>query len=407
MKLLAQILTVLLFIGPVVLSVLNWPIESDSGNNRPYPSLFILVIYIFWAFFLNKLNKRNNRWALIIVITAFFTYIGSKLLGRSLNSMVLLNSISLPALYFIFFNSNKLQNMKQTIKKTLIVSFIINTIIAVYERLTMKNIFPISLLHSNTVIDYTHTLDSFRSNSLLGHPLSNALITSIVMIFVLTSTMNYLKKYFLYYIGMLSIFCYNARAAIMISGVTLVLYLLRPIIQNKHTHLRNKFVSIFVIFLSIFIAAYLFYSGYGNRFEVLGDFSTDGSTLARVNIWKVFSYMDYSEILFGISNNEIYSLTERTVGMAHVENWFIMIGMCIGFILTIFFIVLFIPLFKKALTSFDKYTSFLIIIVVIGLASTNNSLSCGVPAIATFFVCSYAFANINDSNGKTESVLLK
>lgn len=393
MNIIAYIITFLLFIGPVVLSLLGWTVEGDMTSHvKYYPAFYILLVFTFSSLFNNSAWNKYNKIALLIVfITIIYFSTTRLLLGRKISSMVLLNSMSLPAMYFLFWHIVK-EKYKKGVLNTILTLFIANNLLAIYERFSHTLFFPFDLIRKDLNMAGVEETDVFRSTALLAHPLSNALIMSIVMSFILLSDMKTNKKYTLYFIGLIGIFCFNARAAIIISVLIFALYHAKRILSDN-TSMSVKILSILLAVVTVIFIKYLFDIGLAGRFAERGNFAQDDSALQRLYVWMLFQKYDISYFLWGLPGDMIQKMTLSAYGSRYVENWFIASTLSVGLIITISIILLFIPLFKSAVKPFSKYNSFLLIFTCIGLASTNNSLACGVPAIATFFTCCYAFGN--------------
>lgn len=394
MKILAYILTFLLFIGPVVLAVIGLPVEGDMKVIYLYPSFYVLILVMFASFFKGKLAKPNYKWAIRIVIVVFSWFLVNKLLGRSNSKMILFNSMALPAMYYMFYEILKDSRFaRNEIRNLMLFLFVFNCLMAIYERLTMTLFFPFDLIRTENEFNFTMIQDmmKFRSSALLGHPLTNALFMSIIMIFILTSKIRPFFKYSLYVLGFFSLFCFNTRAAIILSAGTFVLYAIHPLFQ-KDVPLYRRLLAIGMLLLFIAFGAYLLSAGYGGRFEERGDFDTDSSVMARIDVWDIFAQYGITNFLWGMSGKDVDSVAASVLGATHIENWFILSTMVVGLVITLIVTFSFIPLYRNAQRSFDRYSSFLIFIMVIGLSSTNNSLACGVQALSLYFACCFAFA---------------
>lgn len=394
MNLLAYILTSLLFVGPVILAVVGWPVEGDFKSVYLYPSFYILIVFVLVAFTKGNLKEKKYKYAVWILMVTIVWFLLNKVMGRSNSTMILFNSMALPAMYYIFYEllKNGLLNRK-IIRNLILLFFTINCLVAIYERLTMHLYFPFDLIRTDFDLDMIQEEMVFRSSALLGHPLTNALFMAIIMIFILVSDIRPLKKYLLYIIGFFSLFCFNARAAIMISAGTFALYASRPLFR-RGTSFSKKFFSVVLLFAFGAIGFYLLSAGYGGRFEEQGDFSEDNSTLARIEVWSIFSRYGVTNFLWGMSGKDVEKIAIAVMGITHIENWFILSTMVVGLVVTTIVTLLFIPLYRSAQKMYDRFTSFLLFVVVVGLSSTNNSLACGVQALSLFFACCYAFPQL-------------
>jgi hypothetical protein len=394
MNLLALLLTLLLFLGPVFMAVNGWPIEGFGDKYKVmylYPSFYILTIVIFVFFTQIKFSEKRYKYALYIIIVTFLWYIFNKITGGPAHKNALLQSITLPAMYYVFYEymkENKYE--KDNIKKLLIFLFIFNALMAIYERLTLTLYYPYDLIRSDFDLAFDDE-EVFRSSGMLGHPLTNALIMSIMMTFILVSDINIIIKYCLYFIGFFSLFCFNARAAIVISAGIFVLYIIRPLFKKKAT-MKSRLFGLLFLFAFVFLGVFLIESGYGGRFEARGDISEDNSALARLDVFDIIIQYGVSNFLWGLSGDEVDQIAMAVLGMTHIENWFILSIMYNGLIITSIVTLLFVPIYRNATLPYNKYASFLIFISTIVLGSTNNSFATGIPALSIFFACCYAFS---------------
>lgn len=391
--LLSILITILLFIGPTVLSFIGWPIEGDIAQTKHYyPAFYFLIIfYIINIVFKKKLFTGGYKYTTYIIMTVIIAFILGRLIKGGGRIDLLISNIVMPTLYAAYFIHQPHTN-NRTIQQVIIYMYYINALLAIYERITLQNMFPLSLTYS--YIDFSISTDFdaniFRSTALMGHPLTNALLMSIIMIFILTSnSIKPLHKIMHYIVGLVSLFCYNARGALLISGVFLCFYILKTL-TTQRTKVSIKIFIIILIFLGIQGIFILFQAGFGGRFFE-HNIKEDNSILARFEVWNLLDNINIDFFLVGIFDIENYAI--RILGYNHVENWFILMSLQIGIIFTIIFILLFYKLFKYYLQPYKRFNKLMLAGLTLTVASTNNSLACGVQAIALFFVCCYAFSS--------------
>lgn len=404
MPILSNLITILLFIGATVLSFVGWPIEGDIAQAKHYyPAFYLLFIfYIINIVFKKKLFVGTYKYTTYIMITVILAFMIGRLIKGGGQIDLLIKNIVMPTLYAAYFIHQPHTNNK-TIQRIVIYMYYINALLAIYERITLQNIFPLSLTYSH--IDFTISTDFdaniFRSTALMGHPLTNALLTSIIMIFILTSeSIKPLHKIMHYTVGLVSLFCFNARGAILISGVFLFFYILKTLTAKK-TKANIKFFIIILIFLGIQGIFMLFQAGFGGRFFE-HNIKEDNSILARFEVWNLLDNINIDFFLAGIPDIENYAI--RILGYNHIENWFILMSLQIGIIFTIIFILLFYKLFKYYLQPYKQFDKLMLAGLTLTVSSTNNSLACGVQAIALFFVCCYAFSPYFSQKIKTSKL---
>lgn len=406
MKILTFLLTILLFISPVFMAVNGWPIVGFGDKFKEmylYPSFYILTIVVFFLFIQRRLLEKRYRYALCVIFITFSWFIVNRIADGVANRNVLLHSMNLPAMYYVYYEYMKENEFPiNSLKKLLIFLFLFNALIAIYERLTLTLFYPYDLIRT----DFDYLLDEeevFRSSAMLGHPLTNALIMSIMMTFILISNLRPIVKYSLFFTGFLSLFCFNARAAIIISAGIFVLYMIRPIFK-KDSSKRSRLFAVFVLVVFALFGFYLLQSGYGGRFEERGDFSEDGSVLARLDVFDIVIQYGISNYLWGLPPDEVDQIAMSVLGMTHIENWFILSTLSSGLIITTIVTLLYVPIYRNATLPYSKYSSFLIFIATIVLGSTNNSFATGIPALSIFFACCYAFTPVEPNESEDNEI---
>lgn len=386
----------LIFIGPCFLAYLGWQVEGSNTNliSSFYPSYYILIItHIYLCIKSKKYNKDNKKVTLFLLSLIAYVVFFRLFIGRTPSIMVIFNSISLPILYLTFISYLTKTDHKLKIKKIIITLYVINCFLAIYERGTLQNIFSLSLAYKDVdfSIDNNMYADLFRSTALLGHPLSNALITAIIMSFILISDYKIITKYMLYSIGFFALMCFNARGSIVFSALSFLAYAILSLF-DKNVKSSQKTIIIFSFISCILIFIILINQGYAGRFFEK-DVSEDGSILARIEVFNILSQCDLTTYLWGTDN--IIRLARNTLGHSHIENWLILSILQVGLIITVTAIFIFISLFRKSTKYYKPLDKYLTIGIFLCVASTNNSLACGVPAISTFFICAYAFNKNN------------
>lgn len=407
MNFISYIVTILLFIGTCFLAYLGWHVEGNNVNfiSSFYPSFFILLLLHIFLNTHSSRYKKINRNNTIFIFFLFAYFIFFKVItNRTIPTMLLFNSICLPILYASFFTYFTQTTHQKKIKRLIIVLFIANSLIAIYERLTLQNFFSLDLAYkdSDFSIESDMYADLFRSTALLGHPLTNALITSIIMGFILISNIKTTSKYALYILGFIALMCFNARGSILLSSLSFIFYILHTTFQKK-VKFSTKFLNFAFVIISVTIIFYLFNEGYGGRFFEKDDISEDGSILARIEVWSILANCTLSDILWGTA--DITKLAMKTLGHVHIENWLILSVLMGGLVITILAIILFIPNFKYYLKNYTLFEKLFILSICLGIASTNNSLACGVPALSVFIVCAYAFKKTSVSNKHLTNVI--
>lgn len=385
-RIIAYILTVLLFMGSSVLYSLHFPIEGMNNQyNFFHPNFYILlctVIPFLYAPNTSLQYKVNKQILILLLVTILICSVF--IIIRSFKN-IFINSIALPALHALFF-ANINQSFNKRIRHLLLLMFIANCLLAIGERLFMHNVFPMHVIYKYMVFSPTNP-NLFRSTALLGHPLTNALITSIIMSFITISSLKSMYKYGLLLLGFFALICFNARGTIIVSSIfTIILFLSK--ILNRRESSKSKFIIILFFIFAALMMYFLLVNGFGGRFFE-NSVEKDGSILARIRVWKLLQGISIKSLLFGIADVKAYTIS--ILNTFHVENWLVLFILQIGLIPTAIFICLYIPIFHFFLGPYTRFQVFFLVGTFICAASTNNSLAAGVPAMSIFFICTRAF----------------
>ena len=224
----------------------------------------------------------------------------------------------------------------------------------------------------------------FRSFSLLGHPLTNACITSIFMGFVLVSNrLNAVLKYMLLAIGLLGLFGFNSRGAMLVWFVVL---LYRFALYNK-SFWKTASMLIVVAIVLPFVVDYI-NTGVLGRFSF--DFSDDSSS-TRWMSYVFFGMQDWNvdTALFGgnyIKMPGTDLLLENGV-LLNLSYW----GWLVGALKTILEFLVTYQVIKDR----PKQEIFIILLSFWGVALTNNIIAGVLPL--TYFLLAYAALGKTDT----------
>ena len=229
----------------------------------------------------------------------------------------------------------------------------------------------------------------FRSFALLGHPLTNACITSLFMGFVLVSDRLKTKaKSLLITVGMLGLYGFNSRGAIL---VWFVILLYRLVFYQKN-FLKTSALLIVVAFGLPFLIDYV-------NTGALGRFSFDFSDESSATRWMSFVFFgmqnwNFDTILFGGRYIEMPGtdlLLENGV-LLNLSYW----GWLVGAVKTIMEVYI----TYLVLRGRPKREIFIIMLSFWGVALTNNIIAGVLPL--TFFLFAYtAIGKARTSTHKT------
>ena len=108
---------------------------------------------------------------------------------------------------------------------TAVTIYLINCVVSLYEYNYKINLFYSELTY----------FDRFRSSGIWGHPLYNALIHGGCMLFIIMSSLNKYFKAILWFLGLYVIFCFDARAATIVTvGLSVGILYCRRVISKRN-----------------------------------------------------------------------------------------------------------------------------------------------------------------------------
>lgn len=380
----------LLFIGSNVLPYIG--LES----NVFFTLTILMAIPMCWIQRRNILSNKPLFFLLILICVYGLLKLYS---DKGEGTKTILVQISGAPLIFstfpFIFYKNKHTELWHTITKLIFYAFILETGLAIVERLLNQNILGWNIGNEIIFIGDKESAD-FRSTALYGHPLYNALMVSTIMSFILISPIKDKYKYILWGMGYVAILCFNTRASIVGNALLMIVYLGNSIF-SRTLSLKNKMKIIFSVIILSCIAVSLFLNaGFGNRILEMGLFD-ENSAQVRIDIWSIFNYIKLEDLLWGISHKDMQYLLYMG-GLYATENFWIDQILRLGIIFCLFYwgtLFIFINKLYKEYTFFNKSFTFCTFFLI---ASTNNSLSSNYLALFQFLLLIVTFNPKNNKN---------
>ncbi|TXH20804.1 MAG: hypothetical protein E6Q95_05010 [Chitinophagaceae bacterium] len=387
----------LLFLGVNVLFFFGW----DGSENGPFwqklsPASYIIFLLFFYQFgkMINNRallvkNRKEEYLALIgLVLLLLFLQFNKQggvftLLGNTFFIPVLV-SFLLPKQYPTV--NLKAQQTIYLIRKLIIVFFVANCGIAIIERILTINFFPFTS-GGNVSFNY---VDYFRSTALQNHPLNNALITSIIMSFILVSEMKESKKMMLWFFGFVAILCFNTRSSIFGWCAFMGIYIFYQLFYNRKLKVKAKSSLLALVSILIVVGFFLVsYYGLGDRLIEMGLYD-ENSAGVRLQVFKIFDSYSLGDFLWGLSEQKTTLIASR-VDVEIIENFWLIFLFRFGLVFTCILVYLFYRLLKARFVGYNRFSVFFVLLVFLGIASTNNSLATTTVALTLLILCAIAF----------------
>ena len=350
--------------------------ETDYNFFRGLqPMTYILII----CFFLAK-TKIHGAFQWFYLIFVIFISMFNIRTGRDADMKMITTGFILPIFLSNYFKNFKDIKFKLIAQKSVMVFYCAVCGLALIER-----VLSVNLLASNIGVSE----DGFRSWALCGHPLSNALLISIAMSFIILSDMK--RKLELFFLGMVALLCFNTRSSMMYWAAAAVLYYFYLV--KSHDKLSKKYFY-YLMFAGVAVTVLMVYFGFGNRIITMGAYD-ESSAAVRVAIFDIFNYYPLSDFQFGYPAKDIQMIQYRSgiYGMI-IENYWLLFLLRFGYIFTSILSVLMLTFMWKNLKGRKLFDIFYILAAFLMVSSTNNSLSTPNNGILLFFVlCAFAFSN--------------
>lgn len=248
---LSIIIFLVFFLGNNVLSAYNIPHQLYTL------SIVLLCLINLIPSFHKKIHKNGSLRNLLFFLTIYWAW---KVFNGGEGSIMIGIIVFLPPYIYLCYINSRQQPFFY--KKILYLAYIIECSIAIIERLFISHVFKYEKIGIQVPIG------DFRSIGLYGHPLQNALIVLIFVNFILIYENDNKKKYIMAFFGLIAIFCFNARAAIVISISSVFIYFFHWLIINKASSdkisLWNAFhsihsINLFFISKRVIGWAFIFY----------------------------------------------------------------------------------------------------------------------------------------------------
>ena len=177
-----------LFLGVLIYMFLSTPVANQIGIMQVGTFSSIILVILF---FIKLLNDTENKLFVIfkeqfhIVLIGLVIILVKVVLGQIEQISLVVFIVLVPMIISILIGTQN-KSIKKSIKNLILFFFISECILSIYERILRVNIFEYVESFNST---YSENW-SYRSSAFLGHPLANAISISIIMGFILISTMK-------------------------------------------------------------------------------------------------------------------------------------------------------------------------------------------------------------------------
>jgi len=336
-----------------------------------------MMLYIGFIMVTQKL--RYDKRAVFVIVLAVIILIFKFVLGQNYIKKVLL-LLFIPMLMSICFENLTKKDLK-LLFRVVVILYIFQCGLSIAEWTLNRNFFEMNVPIDN---EFWMKMGFFRSTALFGHPLENAQIVAVFMAFIAVSEFKRKSfQIFLFFLGYVSLFCFNARGATMVVTVFTVPYLIWKI--NNSTPPNKRWI----IKLGIFVMCCgMFYmvtqTTLGGRLMNMD--LMDGSAKTRVQVFQFHKfYQSHDDFLWG--HSDLYYYMTLKLGAGGVENGVVAMILDYGIIFTIpLLLLLFIFQYNK-LSVYSNLERWILLAVFFLIGSMNPNLK--MPIQWTMWVFAY------------------
>lgn len=363
----------LLYMGIITLLFLTTTVAAQLGIETvgSFSSGIIVLLFLLKLLkieFNTLYSRYTNEFNIILIAIA--TILLKTILNKGFEEIKqVIFFVIIPISLCILLRTQPDQ-IRVNIAKLVIMFFILECSLAIYERLFYINLFPLIKDPAEVV---TREDWQFRSTAFLGPPLTNALVVSTIMGFIITSQIAKFRKIFLLLLGFLALLCFNARAASLIWVFLFLIYAISRLVKLKRIRISHIVLAIFALIALTQVYNLIFNFGFGGR--LVNDELFDGSAMTRVKVFGALLYINPTDFWFGNATKLNYLRIMNLLGAGGIENAFIVIFINYGIIIFFTLLAAYFILIKEQLKNYSILNTFIIVISFIIVGTTNNALA--------------------------------
>ena len=356
-----------LFVIAMVFAIFfNTTLKLLIGLNISTVLLAYLPVVVYFVFISFTQKIHYNKIAVYLLVLAVIVLLFKVSLDQSIFIEGSLNKILLliiPMITYICLD-NMTKQESYTLRCLIILFFILFCTIAITEKVLNRHLLPVE---GDT--ELWMNAGFFRSVSLLWHPLMGGFFVAFFIAFVAVA--DFKKKYFqilLFFLGFISLLCFDARSATIVISVFLLPYFLLKL--YKRAGKRRWMIVLSAICILSGLLYLITETSLGSG-RLLNIELMDGSGQTRLEVFNFYKYYKHKEdFLWGHPDNYQYFVD---VGLG-VENGVIKLIVDLGIVFAPIILLLLFLLQYKSLSIYSKSDKWLLLFIFFGIGVTNPNL---------------------------------
>lgn len=266
----------------------------------------------------------------------------------------------------------------------IIALLVVNAGLGIGEVLLQARLIPLRLAGGGERIE-----DIFRPSALLGHPLTNSMVTVTLLPAVLHLRIGAFWRGALMLLLWIGALAFAGRTAFVLATIGYGLYFffhaLLLTLRGGVSYLQLTGGALVAMASAAGLAATVFATGIGER--LFKSLTWDGSAAVRYRIWNVFDFLSTTDMLIGVSTARIAQL-DSLIGLESseaIENFWLVLYLQLGWVGFIPFLIAMACMFAWLWTRSRGALRVAVLLFFI-VASSNNSLATKTIALAMFAI---------------------
>jgi hypothetical protein len=308
--------------GMLWLAGYNYDGLQGSPLSKIHPSTYLLVLVFIWrscvfgnpvGYMVHVADRRPASALMAVIATVLLVVV---VLRQRPGMAGMIDTFVAPALLVLMLGED---DEKTFARLAVVVHAVmtVNALLALFEFATKHLVFP----YRFDGVTFTQDL---RSTALQGHPLSNATVTSVYVLALLSGSRSLPPplKWGLVGLQFAALVAFGGRSGMVLTIVLGGFYMLLQGMAQLRTGRVNLLGAAIVVMLCALVPVVIAVAGYQGFFDALLErfVSDNGSANARVEMFDLFRHLELRDIIVGPDVDFVDSL-RRISGLEQgIEN---------------------------------------------------------------------------------------
>lgn len=354
---------------------LLYPYTTEGGNfiGKIHPGNYLMMFATGLLYLGPGLRFHADDVPLLRAVIVFLVVLSTICVfnfsqGRTGAAGYVLDIYVTTAICIVFVLAMPFQ-WRAVLGRLIVFMMVVNAVLAMIEFSLGRLLIPPTLIPAE-----------FRPTGFLGAALNAGVVNLTVSIMLIGLRINTVLKVLGVAILVFGIFISGSRTAMIFSILAMPLSILMSAHVRKEGF-STGVTAILLLAVAIIAVPALYFVA--SELGLLSRFQTgyvDDSAQTRIDIYRVFEFVEWKDILFGANILEIRKIAQQTLGIEHIESPVIFFIFDMGLIGALCFVAVFANLLI-ALGRRTHPTIGIGLLFFVTLAATNNTLSSKVPSV--------------------------